>query len=161
MDDRKTEIIARLRSAAGETTAFFAALSPQEQRTSVYTAEVQWTARQVLAHLVTIEKSMQSLFGNILAGGPGSPRDFDIRRFNRSQPQKLDPLSMTELVARFEAVRADTIALVAAMAEDDLDREGYHVFLGQGRLEQFIRWAYEHARRHEVDVAEALERSKG
>jgi hypothetical protein len=42
------------------------------------------------------------------------------------------------------------------MAEGDLDREGRHVFLGHGRLERFVRWAYEHAHLHLEDVRRAL-----
>jgi hypothetical protein len=99
---------------------------------------------------------MQALFRDMLAGGPGSPENFDVMRFNRSQPQKLDHLSMTELIDRFKAVRRETIAIVATMAENDLDRRGRHVYLGPDRLERYLRWAYEHARLHEEDVRQAL-----
>jgi hypothetical protein len=160
MPSPKTDIIARLRSAAAETVDYFSALSPQELQTAVYTEEVHWSVRRVLAHLITIEKSMHGLFRNMLEGGPGSPADFDVQRFNRSQPQKLDALSMDALIDRFQAVRAETIAIVEEMAEADFEREGRHVFLGPGRLERFIRWAYEHARLHENDVRQALDRAR-
>lgn len=156
MVDRRTEIVTALGAAAEETVPLFSDMTPQELETVVYSEEVRWTVRQVLAHLVTIEKSMHALFRDMLAGGSGSPEDFDVMRFNRSQPQKLDHLSMPELIALFRGVREETIAIVAGMAEIDLDREGRHVFLGPGRLEQFIRWAYEHARLHEDDVRRAL-----
>lgn len=156
MDDRKMEITATLRAAANDTATLFASLAPQDLGVPVYTEEVQWSVRRVLAHLVTIEKSMHALFRNMLAGGPGSPEDFDILHFNRSQPQKLDSLPMPELIERFKAVREETVAIVAGMADGDLDREGRHVFLGHDRLERFVRWAYEHARLHEEDVRRAL-----
>lgn len=161
MQQRRKHIAARLRSAGAETVALFSALTPEELATPVYTEDVQWSARRVLAHLVTIEKTMHWLFRNMLEGGPGSPDDFDVQRFNRSQPQKLDPLPLDELIDRFQAVREETIALVDGMAETDLDREGRHVFLGPGRLERFIRWAYEHARLHEADVRRALAQAAG
>lgn len=159
--DRRTEIIAALDAAAQETVQLYAALGPQALSTVVYTEEVHWTVRQVLAHLVTIEHSMHTLFRDMLAGGPGSPEDFDVMRFNRTQPRKLDHLSLSELIERFQAVRRETIAIVAGMAESDLDRQGRHVFLGPGRLERFIRWAYEHARLHEDDVRRALQGALG
>ena len=99
---------------------------------------------------------MHWLFRNILQGGPGAPDDFDIERFNRSQPKKLDGLSLAELIDRFRAVRTETADIVKQMQEDDLDRQGRHAFHGPGRLERFIRWAYEHARLHEDDVRRAL-----
>ena len=156
MIDRQSEIINRLASAAEDTIALFAGLSAKQLQTPVYTEEVQWTVRRVLAHLVTIEKTMHWLFRNILAGGPGSPEDFDVNRFNRRQPQKLDHLALPELIQRFQATRQETIAIVRDMTDADFDRRGRHVFLGQDRLERFIRWAYEHARLHENDVRRAL-----
>jgi hypothetical protein len=157
MMDRRKEIAGMLGSAADDTVRLFASLSPQELQAPVYTDEVRWNARQVLAHLVTIEKSMHRLFRDMLAGGPGSPEDFDVTRFNRTQPRKLDALSIEDLIGRFRSVRKETIAIVEAMSDADLDREGRHVFLGHGRLEGFIRWAYEHARLHEDDVRRALQ----
>ena len=156
MADRLAEIRAALAGAGEDTLRFYATLTPEQLRCVVYTEEVHWTARQVLAHLITIETSMHALFRNILSGGPGSPPDFDVLRFNRSQPQKLDHLAMPELLDRFKAVRQETMAIVADLSEEDLDRKGRHVFLGHDRLERFIRWAYEHARLHEDDVRRAL-----
>lgn len=153
---RQTEILAALRTSADETVRLYTTLTPEQLQMPVYSEEVHWTVRQVLAHLVTIEKTMHWLFRNILDGGPGSPEDFDVARFNRTQPQKLDHLSLPELVQRFKTVREETIAIVTNMADADFDREGRHVFLGPDRLERFIRWAYEHARLHEDDVRQAL-----
>ncbi|MBC2736475.1 MAG: DinB family protein [Desulfobacteraceae bacterium] len=156
MTTRQTNIIAILRSSTDETVQLYAELSPEQLQTPVYSEEVQWTVRQVLAHLITIEKTMHWLFRNILDGGPGSPDDFDVARFNRTQPQKLDHLSLQQLLQRFKTVREETIAIVAGMADADFDRKGWHVFLGHDRLERFIRWAYEHARLHEDDIRRAI-----
>ena len=120
----------------------------------VYDEEPGWTVKQVLAHFITIEKSMQWLFNNMLTGGPGSPEDFDVDRFNRTQPQKLDGLDLAALIHQYRTVRQDTIAIVREMSENDLDRKGRHPFHGQDTLERFIRWAYEHVRLHENDILE-------
>jgi hypothetical protein len=156
MSNRQEEIITALKTGADDTVALYESLTPAQLATPVYTEEVQWSVRRMLAHLVTIEKTMHWLFRNILEGGPGSPPDFDVDRFNRSQPQKLDHLSLEELLEQFCGVREETIAIVAGMADADFDREGRHVFHGQGTLERFIRWAYEHARLHEDDVRRAM-----
>jgi hypothetical protein len=112
--------------------------------------------QQVLAHLFTIERSMHKLFNNILAGGPGAPPEFDFERFNRTQPAKYDGLALEELIAQFTAVRRETIRIVREMTEEDLDREGRHAFHGHGRLDRFIRWAYEHVRLHLEDIRKVL-----
>ena len=104
----------------------------------------------------TIERSMHRLFRNILDGGPGASKDFDLERFNRSQPRKLDGLALDNLIDQFRDVRRETIAIVEGMADADLDRRGWHPFHGDGRLERFIRWAYEHVRLHQADIRREL-----
>lgn len=156
MTDRKQAIVAELEKAAEETVVLFASLPPSQLDRPVYSESIHWNVRQVLAHLVTIEKSMHWLFRNLLDGGPGAPEDFDIDRFNLSQPAKLGHLTLAELIEQFRGVRAETVAIVAAMTDSDLDREGRHPFHGHGRLERFVRWAYEHQRLHEDDVRQAL-----
>ena len=159
MGERKTDIIQNLEANRLETVAFFKTLTPENLAVRVYQEDTDWTVKLILAHFVTIERSMHSMFNNMLSGGPGSPRDFDINRFNRTQPKKLDALSLAELTRQFEAVRADTISMVKEMSEEDLDREGWHVFHGQGTLERFIRWAYEHVQLHIADSRAALNHS--
>lgn len=156
MEKRKSEIIAALKKGADQTMAFYHSLTPEQLGARVYQNGARWTAEQVLAHLITIEKSMHHLFKNILAGGPGSPPDFDIERFNRSQPAKLADLTLAQLEERFRSVRNVTINMVADMHETDLDRRGRHVFHGPGTLERFVRWAYEHADLHIRDTRHAL-----
>jgi hypothetical protein len=156
MVERKQTIIAELEKAADETVMLYRSLSPSQLARPVYAGSIQWNVCQVLAHLVTIEKSMHWLFRDLLDGGPGAPEDFDIDRFNRRQPAKLNHLSLDELIDRFQEVRAATVAIVAGMTDADFDREGRHPFHGHGRLERFIRWAYEHQRLHEDDVRRTL-----
>jgi hypothetical protein len=158
MKNRRDEIAAELEKSLAETVSFFRLLSPTELRTQLYQDGAQWTVQQVLAHFTAIERSMQALFRNILAGGPGAPPDFDFERYNRSQTGKYDGLTVDELIERFKAVRQETIRIVREMKEEDLDREGLHAFHGHGRLDRFIRWAYEHARLHEDDIHEALKK---
>jgi len=55
-------------------------------------------------------------------------------------------------------VRQETIRIVREMREDDLDREGLYAFHGHGRLDRFIRWAYEHVRIHEDDIRKVLKK---
>jgi hypothetical protein len=156
MTDRRDEIAAELEKGLAETVSFFKSLSPGELRAQVYQDGAQWTVQQVLAHFAAIERSMHRLFKDILAGGPGAPPDFDFERYNLSQTRKYDGLTLDELIDRFTEVRQETIRIVREMREDDLDREGLHAFHGHGRLDRFIRWAYEHVRIHEDDIRKTL-----
>jgi hypothetical protein len=156
MADRRADIIAELEKGCEDSIAFFKSLTAEELAVQVYQDGAEWTAKQVLAHFITIERSMHWLFKNISSGGSGSPEDFDIERFNRTQTSKLDGRTLTELISQFRAVREETISVVRELSEEDLDREGLHAFHGHGKLERFIRWAYEHARIHEDEIRQAL-----
>jgi len=156
MDSRRDPIIAELKNNEEEIITFFKNLNSGQLGMTVYAEDPGWTVQQVLAHFITIEGAMQWLFKDILTGGPGSPEDFDIDRFNRTQPRKLDGLSLDELFDKFRSVRRDTIAIVAGMDDKDLDREGRHAFHGHGKLERFIVWAYEHANLHLDDIRKIL-----
>ena len=156
MADRRADIIAELEKGGGDSIAFFKSLTTEELTVQVYQDGAQWTAKQVLAHFITIERTMHWLFKNISSGGSGSPEDFDVERFNRTQTSKLDGLTLEELISQFRAVREETISIVKEFSEDDLDREGLHAFHGHGKLERFIRWAYEHTRIHENEIRQAL-----
>ena len=118
----------------------------------------QWTAQQVLAHFITIERSMQWLFKDILAGGPGSPEGFDVERFNSTQPKKLDGKTIDALIAQFKSVRNETISIVRSMSDADFDREGRHAFHGHGKLDRFITWAYEHVGLHLEDLRKRFQK---
>jgi hypothetical protein len=156
MTDRRADIIAELEKGRQDSIAFFKSLSVDELSLQVYQDGARWTVKQILAHFITIEHSMHWLFKNILSGGSGSPKDFDVERFNLTQPRKLDQLTLEELIRQFNAVREDTISIVREISEEDLDREGLHAFHGHGKLERFIRWAYEHARIHENEIRKVL-----
>ena len=156
MNDRRTEIVAELEKNLKDSISFFRSLSDDQLNVQVYTDGANWRVKQVLAHFITIERSMHWLFKNILSGGPGSPGDFDVERFNRSQPKKLDGLTLEELIEQFKSVRKGTIGIVEGMTEQDFNREGMHPFHGHGKLERFIIWAYEHVRIHEDDIRRVL-----
>jgi hypothetical protein len=154
--DRRQEIIDTLEKGLERSIAFFTSLSPEQLAEEIYQDGARWTARQVVAHFIAIERSMQWLFNNIISGGEGAPEDFDIDRYNQSQTRKFDGLSLDELIERLRRVRRETIGIVSAMSESDLDREGRHAFHGHGKLERFIRWADEHMQIHEDDIRAAL-----
>jgi len=128
MTDGRTEIIAELEDNLKNFISFFGSLSDEQLRVQVYTDGAKWTVKQVLAHFITIERSMHWLFKNMLSGGSGSPDDFDVDRFNLTQPLKLDGLIVEELIEQFKSVRENTIAIVRGMTEQDLNRAGRHPF---------------------------------
>ena len=78
MDSRRDDITTELRNNEEEIIAFFKGLNSGQLGMTVYPEDPGWTVQQILAHFITIEGTMQWLFKDILAGGPGSPEDFDV-----------------------------------------------------------------------------------
>ena len=78
MNNRRADIIANLDKNMEDSIGLFKSLKSKELNFQLYQDGACWTVKQVLAHFITIERSMHWLFNNILSGGPGSPEDFDF-----------------------------------------------------------------------------------
>ncbi len=156
MSDRVTPILERLREKGAETVAFFRSLSPAEWRTQVYTEGTQWDVRRVLCHFVSAERAYMKIFQDVMQGGPGAPEDFDINAFNEREVAMMADLTPEDLIAQFEAARAETVAFVRTLSEADLDREGRHPFFGVDRMEKFLKLIYRHTLIHERDIRHVL-----
>ncbi len=155
MHDRAS-LSRHLEASALATEAFFRAIPSSDFDRPVYSDGAAWTLRELLAHLAGIERSMHWLFANLLAGGEGSPADFDLERYNRSQPAKLAGQSTDELLARYRRGRQVTLSILSSMRDAELHIRGRHAYHGQGRLGDFIAWAGIHESLHLADAAAAL-----
>ena len=162
MDSRRDDIIAELKNNEAEIINFFKSLNTDQLAMTVYPEDPHWTVQQVLAHFITIEGSMQWLFKDILAGGPGSPEDFDVDRFNRTGDSRY-LASLVKAQRKSMALTAvgdlsgRRVVVARAMADQDLDREGRHAFHGHGKLGRFIVWVYEHTRLHLDDIRKVID----
>ena len=152
MPDSPAFLAERLKTEGEKTLAFFSALTPAQWQSVIYTEGAEWTVRSILAHFVTAEQGFLKLFASIRAGGPGASEDFDIDRYNASQQQKTKELTPGELLAQYQATRAEMVAVVAAFAEADLERQGRHPFLGPTILAEMVKMVYRHNQIHLRDL---------
>lgn len=157
MPDTPNFLTERLQTEGEKTAAFFAALSPAQWQTPVYTEGHTWTTRNVLAHFVTAEQGFLKLFADIRAGGPGAAEDFDIDRYNASQQDKTIEISPADLLEQFQATRAQMTTLVASCTEEDLQKQGRHPFLGLTTLAEMVKMVYRHNQIHLRDLRKLLE----
>jgi uncharacterized protein (TIGR03083 family) len=156
MSERSTHIAGRLRQKGADTTAFFRALPPEAWAAPIYTDGMAWNVRQVLCHFVAAEREFIRLFEDVLNGGEGTPEGFDLDAFNERTVAEMDGLPPDDLIAAFEAVRAEMAALVEGLSDADLNREGRHPFFGVDRVEKFAKLIYRHNMLHERDIRRAL-----
>jgi hypothetical protein len=152
MADKPQRLVDRLLVEGEKTRQFFEAMPTVDWELQVYSEGGQWRIRQILAHFVATEASIQKLIKNIQDGGDGTPLDFDIDRFNESRVSRLESTSPSELISQFWALRQQTAQLVAGINPDDLQRTGRHPFLGVASLEEIIKLMYRHNQIHQRDI---------
>ena len=156
MADSPEHLADRLRNEGQKTLEFFSDLTPDQWDLTVYTEGTSWVVRQVLAHFVTTEVGIALLVEDILAGGPGSPEDFNIDEYNERQVVKLIDLSAGELMRQFAEKREASAKLVVGMTQAELERTGRHPFLGVARLGGVIKMMYRHNQIHQREIRKIL-----
>jgi hypothetical protein len=156
MADSAEHLARRLHEDGEKTLAFFDGLAPGQWELLVYTDGAQWTIRQLLSHLTTSEMSLGRLVENILAGGQGSPEDFDIDRYNARKVAQMEGTSSIVLKDLYRQARSNNISLVSSLSLDDLERVGRHPFLGVTTLSEIIKVIYRHNQIHLRDVRKVL-----
>ena len=146
-----TFLIDRLAETGRSTHAFFASLSDADLARTVYT-DPDWTARDILAHLITTEREIRPLILSISRGEPGAPQGFDIDAANARLLEALRGLSVPELLSTWTTERAATITAYGALDESALGRRGRHPFLGETEVVDMIQLMYRHEMLHVRDV---------
>jgi len=161
MPETPTFLSSRLRAEGEKVTAYYAALTGDQWGQVVYTEGAEWNVRDVLAHFISVEKSILKLFENIRSGGGGASEDFSVDRFNAEQVSKLAEISPFDLLAQYQEARAGMIAWVSGLSESDLQKTGRHPFLGVTTLGEMIKMVYRHNQIHLRDMRHASALSGG
>jgi len=156
MPDTSAYLSERLLDEGEKSIAFFQALTPEQLNQIVYTEGSRWTARQVMAHFASAERSLLKLIENIAAGGVGSPVDFDVNGYNERKVNELKDESLLDLVEKFRQNRLKTATFVAGLETEELQRQGRHPFLGVAPLFEIIKIIYRHNQIHQREIRQEL-----
>lgn len=112
----------------------------------------EWSARECLQHLIDTERVFQFRLAAFLAGRESFPA-FDPDSQGSQLTAQTAP---AELVAEFDRLRAESLATLAGISADDLDRQARHQELGIVTLgEMAHEWAA-HDLNHIVQAERAL-----
>ncbi len=156
MSTRSKHICRRLEKSSQDTQTFFSQIPSDQHEIEIYTEGAAWSLRQILAHLVMAEDGMARLVKGIVEGDEGVPDDFDLDSYNEYKVGKIENELFDELLIKFAAARAATIALVAQFDEDDFDKMGRHPWLGMARIEDILKLMYRHTQIHQREIRSAL-----
>ena len=151
-----TELAEKLKTEGERFVKFFSELTDEQWKSEVYTEGETWTLRNVLAHFVTSERGLIKLFESIRTGGTGAADDFSIDRYNTAQQQKTKEFTPVELLEQYKEVRADSVAWVSGLKDEELEIKGRHPFLGETVIREMIKMLYIHNQTHYRDVKRTM-----
>ena len=150
------ELAEKLKSEGEKFVEIFSGLAEDQWKVEVYTEGELWTIRNVLAHFVTSERGLVRMFQSIQQGGAGAADDFSIDRYNASQQAKTKDLAHIELLEQYKEVRANSVAWVSSMKDEELEITGRHPFLDVTTLREMIKMLYVHNQIHYRDFKKGL-----
>jgi hypothetical protein len=138
-----------------KTAAYFESLERSDWEQQVYTTGSGWRVRQLLAHFISAERAFEHFIRDVMKGGPGAPRDFDIDAFNESEVPQLEA-APPELIDAYRETRSRTLKLLDEVGSSDLRLRGYHPWFGDSQLEDMLKLIYRHNIIHLRDIRRAL-----
>ena len=150
------ELTEKLKSEGEKFVAIFAGLTDDQWQSEVYTEGEIWTIRNVLSHFVTSERGLLKLFERIRETGEGSSEDFSIDRYNAAQQARSKDLTPAELLEQYKEVRANSIAWVSSLKDDELEIKGRHPFLNVTTIREMVKMLYIHNQTHYRDMKKVL-----
>ena len=122
-----------------------------EEKASHRPAEGEWSAKEVMAHLILSERTWM-MFVNPLANGT-EPRDFPVDNLQAHIDALLATYpTLDALRAELRRIRAELIALVANLPEAFAKRKGSYLRMGEILLQTYL-----HTRAHYEQMRKAIE----
>lgn len=152
----KNKLLKRLDDVGQQVLVFFNQLDETAWIVQVYTEGEAWTVHQILAHFVSVERAFQWLIDDIVSGGAGTPKDFDLDRFNHEQVRSLQTQSRKQLLDTFQSERRATLKLVSHFDPDDYLKEGNHPWFGRLSITAILKLLYRHNKLHIRDIRRTL-----
>lgn len=151
-----TELAEKLKSEGERFVSIFSGFNDDQWNQKVYTEGTTWTIRNVLAHFVTSERGLIKLFEQIRQGGTGAADDFSIDRYNAAMQERTKEATPQELLEQYKQIRANSIAWVSGLKEEELEIMGRHPFLEITSIREMIKMLYIHNMTHYRDMKKSM-----
>jgi hypothetical protein len=146
----------RLEVEGLKITNFFLRLNDSDWSRVIYNTDSEWTLLHVLKHFVSVEQAFQWLIQDVLDGGTGAPKDFEIDEFNEAEVGRFIEYQPVEMIQTFQKLRRDSISLAGILSADDLEKRGNHPYFGNTTIKKILKLLYTHNSLHMRDVRRAL-----
>lgn len=156
MSEDPGHLARRLEQEGEKSRTFFLALADLVWSAPIYSAGSGWRLRDILAHFTSAEHAFHLLVRDVLDGGSGAPRDFDIDRFNEAEVAALHDQAPETMLQAFADARATSVRLTRSMQPGDLARIGRHPWFGETQIGDMLKLIYRHNQLHQRDIRKAL-----
>ncbi len=156
MSDQKETLRQHLFDSRATLMDCLNSLTPEQWQTVIFSEENQWTATDILRHLVTAQRGMIAQITQIQQGGSGVPDDFDLARWNARSVQKTQDKTVAALLTDLADGQTNLFAVMDTMQADDWEKKGRH---GSGRILSIAEIAHligSHENTHAQDIRQAL-----
>ena len=158
--EKSGQLAGKLLSESERTLVFFRGLPAEAWAMQVYSEGAQWTARDILEHLVISEQEMRRLRAQIIEIEAGAPDSFDIDAYNLNETGRFAALSIEELLALFADTRQTTAQDARRMTQAQLARRGRHPAMGDSSIEDIFKIIYLHNTMHIRDIRKRVASSQ-
>lgn len=146
----------RLETEGNKISSFFLELDDPDWRRVIYNTDSKWTLLHVLKHFVSVEQAFQWLIQDVLEGGTGAPKDFEIDEFNEAEVGRFTEYQPVEMISTFQKLRKDSIFLAGTLTVDDMEKRGNHPYFGNTTLKKILKLLYTHNSMHMRDIRRAF-----
>ena len=147
MPNPMAETLPKMTKLHAQFMAYAAGLSTEAANEPI--GDGQWSRRAIVGHLVDAERAHRRFIEAVAAGNPpAKPENFDLDAWNASRVAKRAAQTLAELLAAFDAERAETLRVLEQLPPDAWDKQGYHPALGEMTVEQVARIIGLHERMH-------------
>lgn len=153
---RQESVLKQLDESYAYLTDHLGRLTPADWERPIQDADQQWTARQILVHLVDSQKGMTGQMLRINQGEEAIPVDFDLNRWNKRTVEKNAERTVADLMAQLESDFAKLKTFVSSLSDADFDKRGRHSSLEIMSLEQISRLIASHEMEHVQLIVEKI-----
>jgi hypothetical protein len=124
--------------------------------TQIYSDGAEWTAHQLLIHLVVTEQGQVNTVMAVAEGGNPVPEDFDLDRYNKRSVEKRAEMTVEQARQQLDDTREKFNEWLDHLDEATLDLTGRHGSLKVMSIAEFLQTIAGHERTHADDMARVL-----
>ena len=146
MSERARQIVDDTAAVRGDVLALASSLSAEQLARPL--PEGEWTVKDALAHLASIEARLRLMLATVLDGGVWSGNRDDLDAYNARCVEERRAWAADAVLTELRVSGQETDTLIGQLTDEELDREWVHPIFGPMTVERTAGIAAGHLRSH-------------